>query len=248
MGYYRGDYYRGDYYRGDLGGFFKKAAGVIGGAVKGFVTGGPLGAVGGAVGALTKRSNASLVPQVALPQSQASRRADVLWHECRLNRAATGAAHRQLDFRADIRAQSRIRDPGGEWRRQRGHHRRVVLARKANRVCRAAELLMAALFAGLHPQLVPYAEWIYYAMRQVDPTTRITSVRRSSTEQARLYRRYLAGQSRFPAAPPGRSKHEQGLAFDIVARDETLAAAGALWERIGGRWGGRFNDPIHFEV
>jgi LAS superfamily LD-carboxypeptidase LdcB len=103
-------------------------------------------------------------------------------------------------------------------------------------------------FRGLHPQLVPYAEALVAAMRAVDPSTRITSVRRSTTEQARLYRRYLAGLSRFPAAPPGRSKHELGLAFDVVARADTLAAAGALWEKWGGRWGGRFNDPIHFEV
>lgn len=105
-----------------------------------------------------------------------------------------------------------------------------------------------ALFSGLHPALVPYAEALYSAMRRADPTTRITSVRRSTTEQARLYRRFLAGQSLYPVAPPGRSKHEQGLAFDIVARDETLAAAGKLWESWGGRWGGRFNDNIHFEA
>lgn len=69
MGYYRGDYYRGDYYRGDLGGFFKKAAGVVTGAVKGFITGGPVGALAGAGGALVKKlpaaqSNASLVPAI----------------------------------------------------------------------------------------------------------------------------------------------------------------------------------------
>lgn len=102
--------------------------------------------------------------------------------------------------------------------------------------------------AGLRPELVPYAEYLVAAMRAVDPSTRITSVRRSRTEQARLHRRYLAGQSRFPAAPPGRSKHELGLAFDVVARADTLAKAGALWESWGGRWGGRFKDPIHFEV
>lgn len=107
---------------------------------------------------------------------------------------------------------------------------------------------MASSIAGLVPELRPYAEYLLAAMRAVDPSTRLTSVRRSRTEQSRLYRRYLAGLSLFPAAPPGSSKHEQGLAFDIVARDSTLRAAGALWESWGGRWGGRFNDPIHFEV
>ena len=103
-------------------------------------------------------------------------------------------------------------------------------------------------FKGLHPQLVPYAEALLAAMRAVDPSTVVTSVRRSSTEQARLYRRFLAGVSAYPVAPPGRSKHEHGLAFDISARSETLAAAGRVWEYWGGRWGGRFKDPIHFEA
>lgn len=103
-------------------------------------------------------------------------------------------------------------------------------------------------FSGLHPGLIPYAEALVAAMRRVDPSTRITSVRRSTTEQARLYRRYLAGVATYPVAPPGRSKHEQGLAFDVAARPATLRAAGAVWESWGGRWGGRFNDPIHFEA
>lgn len=108
--------------------------------------------------------------------------------------------------------------------------------------------MLEAKFRGLHPQLVPYAAALLSWMLSVDSSTRVSSVRRSRTEQARLYRRYLAGQSRFPAAPPGKSKHELGLAFDIVARDSTLKAAGAIWESWGGRWGGRFNDAIHFEA
>lgn len=84
MGYYsdrgdcmygRGDYYQGDYYRGDPGlfGSLKKA---LGGAVRGFITGGPLGAVGGAVGALTKfnpKQGTALAPageQLGLPRSR----------------------------------------------------------------------------------------------------------------------------------------------------------------------------------
>lgn len=54
MSYYlRGDYYRGDYYRGDpgfLGSLFKG----IKGAVGGFVTGGPLGAISGAARAVLR--------------------------------------------------------------------------------------------------------------------------------------------------------------------------------------------------
>jgi len=64
-----------------------------------------------------------------------------------------------------------------------------------------------------------------------------------------LYRRFLAGQSRFPAAPPGRSTHELGLAFDLWINDESqLSDLGQVWEQMGGTWGGHFRDPIHFEA
>lgn len=65
MAYYRGDYYRGDYYRGDLGGFLRKAGKAIGGAVTGFIGGGPLGAVSGALGGLRKPSNSSVIASQA---------------------------------------------------------------------------------------------------------------------------------------------------------------------------------------
>ena len=75
---------------------------------------------------------------------------------------------------------------------------------------------------------------------------RITSTYRSPADQARLYRAYLEGRSVYPAAAPGRSTHERGRAMDMVAED--LGWLGEVWEHWGGRWGGRFRDPIHFEV
>src|SRR5438046_1562854 len=57
-----------------------------------------------------------------------------------------------------------------------------------------------------------------------------------------------------PAAPPGRSKHEVGLAYDVRANGLTPAQIqriGELGESIGLRWGGRFTprpDPNHFEA
>ena len=102
------------------------------------------------------------------------------------------------------------------------------------------------LFSGLVPALRPYASEL---VRLAGPTAHVTSVRRSRREQETLYRRYLAGLSRFPAAPPGTSKHERGLAFDIYSDDaQLLRQLGAVWESWGGIWGGRFNDPIHFEA
>lgn len=77
----------------------------------------------------------------------------------------------------------------------------------------------------------------------------VTSTRRSVADQARLYRAYRAGRSQYPAAPPGTSAHELGLAFDAVVRPESYQAAfGALWERLGGEWGGKYQDPVHFQL
>lgn len=74
-------------------------------------------------------------------------------------------------------------------------------------------------------------------------------MKRSSSEQLELYERSLLGGSPYPAAPPGRSLHEQGRAFDMVGPPQLLAAFGRVWESWGGRWGGRDgSDPIHFEA
>ncbi len=100
---------------------------------------------------------------------------------------------------------------------------------------------------GLHPQLRPWFVWLVRAAQILDRGARVSSAYRSTAEQTRLYRRFLAGQSKYPAAPPGRSKHEQGRAIDIVARPEVLRRLGLAWEKVGGRWGGRFKDDIHFE-
>jgi hypothetical protein len=74
MGYYRGgdcmygrgDYYRGDYYRGDPGIFsgIGKALKFVAGAAKGFVTGGPVGAVAGAIRTVipTRPAGTALAP------------------------------------------------------------------------------------------------------------------------------------------------------------------------------------------
>lgn len=114
---------------------------------------------------------------------------------------------------------------------------------------------MSSNFKGLHPALIPFAEYLLLLIRQRDPGARVTSVRRSTSEQGRLWRRWLSGVARYPAAPPGKSKHEgraqtggYSIAFDISARKDALEWAGQVWEGWGGRWGGRFNDPIHFEV
>jgi hypothetical protein len=62
-----------------------------------------------------------------------------------------------------------------------------------------------------------------------------------------LYRRWLAGASPLPAAPPGTSAHEFGYAFDLVCSPwGSLWDVGYTWESWGGVWGGD-QDPVHFQ-
>lgn len=104
----------------------------------------------------------------------------------------------------------------------------------------------------LHPQLVPWARWIYAVGKYYDPLLVVTSARRSQSKQADLYSKYLRGESKIPASPPGRSLHEHGLAFDMARigkdplTDPLLNWLGRLWEHYGGRHGGQ-RDPVHFQ-
>jgi LAS superfamily LD-carboxypeptidase LdcB len=80
-------------------------------------------------------------------------------------------------------------------------------------------------------------------------SVRVTSAKRSRAQQTALYKTFLAGKAAYPVAPPGHSKHELGLAVDIVVTPPSVQAAlGHWWEAVGGTWGGEFKDPIHFEI
>jgi len=104
----------------------------------------------------------------------------------------------------------------------------------------------------LHPQLIPWAKWIYEVGKYYDPKLVVTSAYRSPQHQSRLYDAYIRGESKIPAAPPGGSLHQQRLAFDLARigvdplGDPLLTYLGALWERYGGRHGGS-RDPVHFQ-
>lgn len=107
-----------------------------------------------------------------------------------------------------------------------------------------------ARLAELRPGIVPHANVIHELARLVGLNPVVTSTVRTYARQAELYRRYKAGLSRFPAAKPGTSRHERGLAFDMdVDDEEALPILGRIWESFGPGfvWGGRFKDPIHFE-
>jgi len=118
----------------------------------------------------------------------------------------------------------------------------------------------------LEPWLVPYAQYLLDVGRwynQVYDWDRgggplvVTSARRSRADQYHLYQKYLRGDSQIPAAPPGRSLHEHGLAFDIARlgidpfTDPLLNFMGEIWVEMGGTYGGTWGgggDPVHFQV
>jgi len=95
---------------------------------------------------------------------------------------------------------------------------------------------------GLQPWLSPYADWLVSRA----PEVHVTSTYRSYSAQLQLW--LTRSTNPFPVAPPGRSYHEYGRAFDVVGPPATLYALGAVWERMGGTWGGRIGDPIHFQA
>jgi len=99
-------------------------------------------------------------------------------------------------------------------------------------------------FGGLQMWLRPYAQYLYDTCNQYGQRPRVTSVYRSPAKQRILYERYIRGESSLPAAPPGKSKHQFGLAFDMVTEDPD--AVGAFWKQMGGKWWA--SDPVHFEV
>ena len=108
----------------------------------------------------------------------------------------------------------------------------------------------------LHPQLIPWAKWLLEVGRYYDSRLVVTSGFRSMSNQQRLYDKWLSGESQIPAAPPGKSLHQYGLAFDLARlgidpfQDDLLQWLGEVWVAIGGSYGGAGTgaDPVHFQV
>jgi len=100
--------------------------------------------------------------------------------------------------------------------------------------------------AGLHPQVRERADLAVAIADYYRVPVTVTSGRRSFADQSRLYKRFLAGQSRFPAAPPGRSAHEHGLAWDSVVEPRYLDFWDAVRQYVG--FETRRTDEVHAVV
>jgi len=104
-------------------------------------------------------------------------------------------------------------------------------------------------FSRLQPWLRPWAKGLFDVATRFRMQPRVVSTFRSNAEQRLLFEKFQRGESMFPAAPPGRSKHNIGEAFDLVVNSpQNQSWLGAVWESWGGRWGGRFGDPNHFDA
>jgi len=103
-------------------------------------------------------------------------------------------------------------------------------------------------FGELDPDLQGPASDLYDLALGANLSPQITSTVRSIYKQATLYERRQHGQWPYPVAPPGRSAHNWGWAFDMTVRPyDALWDLGAVWEDSGYTWG-RDSDPVHFEL
>ena len=68
--------------------------------------------------------------------------------------------------------------------------------------------------SGLHREVREAADWTLAVADHYGVPITVTSGFRSWEDQTRLYNRFRAGNSRFPANRPGDSSHNFGLAFD----------------------------------
>ncbi len=97
------------------------------------------------------------------------------------------------------------------------------------------------------PALVPYVQRLRDGARRMGLRFVLVSGYRSNAEQAALRVRWAAGDPSIVFPPAEYSYHTLGLAVD-VGPERTARALGPLAESIGMRWGGRFGDPVHFDL
>ncbi len=111
---------------------------------------------------------------------------------------------------------------------------------------------MSISLRGLEPEVRRRAQLTLDWASRFGISPIVISGYRTFAEQERLYRRYLAGLSAFPANPPGNSAHEFRMAFDSVLPPAIRALPGATdwWVAVRQFYGFRVprNDHPHAAV
>lgn len=111
---------------------------------------------------------------------------------------------------------------------------------------------MSIQLRGLNPQVRERAELVLQWANRFGVRPVVTSGFRSWHEQAELRRKFVNGESQFPANIPGDSAHNFGLAFDSVLPDRYRGnpLAEDWWQRVREFYGFGVpsNDTIHAEV
>ncbi len=118
----------------------------------------------------------------------------------------------------------------------------------------------------MQPWLIPYARYLFqvggwynnvYDWGRGGGPLIVTSTRRTPQDQYLLYQKWKRGESEIPAARPGTSMHEIGLAFDMARlgidpfTDPLLNFLGEIWREMGGEYGGQWGgggDPVHYQA
>jgi len=103
--------------------------------------------------------------------------------------------------------------------------------------------------SGLHPSVQSRFRAMadeYYQM--TGNQIKVTSARRTTQQQIKLYQDYIDGRSKLPAAKPGTSLHERGLALDIDAKQAQDLHLSGLLQKHGFTWPMPQRDPVHIQT
>ena len=97
----------------------------------------------------------------------------------------------------------------------------------------------------LDPKLAVIARNLPRVARSQGFEARVTSGFRTRKKQQELYTNWKNGYSPLPAARPGTSDHEVGMAIDVVSTNTDKLVA--LLTAAGLFWAGK-DDPVHFSL
>jgi hypothetical protein len=116
-------------------------------------------------------------------------------------------------------------------------------------------LVMIADLRALHPYFRDKVEELIAACSESGITLAVVETYRTHAKQSEYY----AMGRKYTSTPGGKSRHQYGLAVDVVPMVDSIAVwnnyrlwrkIGVIGERLGLRWGGRWRvlyDPGHFE-